>query len=102
MVDNKQEVAKQAYDMLLALKNHIEQSIIHPFVSADYVGEFHSTLKMLERAGIDVSEFRIQDSERQPQTTENQTGGQRFSEEKYVAKIDFLAKIDATMNYLKS
>ena len=107
MVENKQDALARAYVMLSSLRKNIEQ--ITALVPETYMNEFHSVLTKLEGMEIDVSEFRIPDSEINPRVTSIHTltfanspkEGADYSKERYVEKAFILTKMDAIIGYLK-
>ncbi len=105
MATNKQDTLARAYAMLSSLRKNIgsmkEYSILET-----YANEFHAVLDRLEDTGIDVSEFRIQDSLIKPRVRASWIGeGGRseksYSEEKYVERSFILTKIDAILGYFE-
>jgi len=104
MATNKQDILARAYAMLSSLRKNIDQ--ITSGVTETYVREFHTVLDRLEGIEIDVSEFRIPDSEVQPKITSRGRGGNgveriSYSKEKYVEKAYILTKIDAILGYFE-
>ncbi|MBA7692122.1 hypothetical protein ES703_100680 [subsurface metagenome] len=104
MGKNKQDVLVRAYATLSSLRKNIEQ--MGAVVEEKYVHEFHIALDSLEGIGIDVSEFRISDSELKHRDTaaSQYVNGERISpykpsEEKYVDKSFILTKLDAILGY---
>ena len=61
MAENKQDMLIRAYTMFQSLRNTIDQ--IPSNIEEKYVKEFHNVLDRLQAIGIDVTEFRIPDSE---------------------------------------
>jgi len=102
MTENKQDALVRAYTMLSSLRKNIAQI---GAVLEKYVREFHTVLDRLEGIGIDVSEFRIPDSEVQPRVTMTTYGGggaeHSYSKEKYVDKSFILVKLDAILGYFE-
>ncbi len=101
MAENGQGELAQAYAMLLSLRKNIDQMSYN--VLERYVREFHTVLTKLEDIGIDVSEFRIPDSEvtRRIKYSNILSGGEEYTKEKYVYKTYLLTKIDALIGYLE-
>lgn len=107
MATNKQDVLARAYATLSSLRKNIDQ--MTALVPETYLREFHAMLDRLEGIGIDVSEFRIPDSEVKPKVTSvspvNYIGGGgghvSYSKEKYVDKPYILTKIDAILGYFE-
>ena len=108
MATNNQDVLARAYAMLSSLRKNIDQ-MTDSKVPETYVHEFHSVLTKLESIRMDVSEFRIPDSEIAPRVTAIHTltfadtpaGGADFSKEKYVDKSLILTKLDAILGYFE-
>ena len=101
MANEKDEFVR-VYTTLSSLRKNIEQM---GAVEEKYVREFHAVLSRLESIGMDVSEFRIPNSEVQPVLTAQDFGGSSvknsYSEDKYVDKPYFLTKMDAILGYLE-
>lgn len=105
MVENKGDAFARAYVTLQSLRKNIEHI---GGVEEKYVREFHAVLDRLEGIGIDVSEFRIPDSELKHRDTAASmyVGGERISpykpsEEKYVTRQFILTKLDAILGYFE-
>lgn len=101
MAKNNRDVLVRAYAILSALRKNIEQ--LEYNVPEKYVHEFHNVLDKMKGIGIDVSEFRIPDSEIAPRVTSfnRLTGERRCSEEKYVDRPLLLTKLDAILTYFE-
>ena len=107
MAENKQDILIRAYAMLQSLRKNIDQ--IPSNIEEKYAKEFHSALDRLQTIGIDVTEFRIPDSEVQhldisPIRTLTFKGNERakhYSKEKYVEKPLILTKLDAILGYFE-
>ncbi|MBA7663471.1 hypothetical protein ES703_71516 [subsurface metagenome] len=107
MAENKQDILIRAYAMLQSLRKNIDQMV--GSTEEKYVSELHTVLDKLGSIGIDVSEFRIPNSEIAPRVTVIRTltfddspkGGADYSKEKYVDKSFILMKLDAILDYLK-
>jgi len=104
MTKDNQDTLARAYAMLSSLRKNIEQMTTYNVLET-YVREFHTVLDRLEGIGIDVSEFRIPDSEVKPRITGSSVSEGRshksYSEEKYVDKPYLLTKIDAILGYFE-
>jgi hypothetical protein len=102
MVENKQDVLARVYAMLVSLRKNIAEI---GAVEEKYVREFHAVLDRIEGIEIDVSEFRIPDSELQPHITMTRFGSggaeHSYSKEKYVEKAFILTKLDAILGYFE-
>ncbi len=95
---------------LTALRQNTSVDSIREYadLTTSHVNEFHTILSTISSIGIDVSEFFIPDQEVKPTVTPSPvdnatgraTGSATYSEEKYVRKSIFLAKLDAIINYL--
>jgi len=106
MATNKQDALARAYAMLSSLRKNIDQ--MTALVRETYVREFHAEIAKLEEIGLNVSEFRIPDSEVAPRVTTIRTltfsdkpAGPVYSKEKYVDKSFILTKIDALLGYFE-
>lgn len=101
MAENKQDILIRAYAMLQSLRKNID--LIPSNIEEKYVKEFHSALDRLQTIGIDVTEFRISDSEIKPRLWSKNfdTGEKRYSHEKYVDKPLILTKLDAILGYFE-
>ena len=107
MARNKQDALARAYAMLSSLRKNIDK--MGSRVPETYVREFHAVLTKLEDIGIDVSEFRIPDSEITPNIKAIHTitfpstpeGGVEYTNEKYVNKSFILTKLDAVLGYFE-
>ena len=107
MTKNTQDAIIRAYAMLSALRKNIDQITMNS-INETFVSEFHSALEKLTGSGIDVSEFRIPDSELAPVRTSIPWSGvgsesgdnASYSKEKYVKKPYFLMKIDKALSQL--
>lgn len=104
MTDTTRETHRRALAMLSALRKNVDT--IQGAVEEKYVTEFHAALDSLEATGIDVSQFRIPDSEVKPivfrPINTLHFRGQRpsrptYSEESYVDKPLLLTKLDAAI-----
>jgi hypothetical protein len=103
MTKNSQDELARAYATLSSLRKNISQMTSYRGVEEKYINEFHSVLDRLADIGIDVSEFRIPDSEVTPRVVSSNifTDEKTFSEEKYVDKAYFLTKMDAILGYFE-
>ena len=111
MAKNQQDELARAYAMLKSLRSNIGQMATN-LVPETYFREFHTVLDRLEAIKIDVSDFRIQDSEVKPKITSLPTshsrggggGGESYvsnSKEKYVERSFILTKLDAILGYFE-
>ena len=107
MATNNQDALTRAHAMLSSLRKNIDQMTEYN-VTETYVHEFHNVLEKLEGIGIDVSEFRIPDSELKHRDTAASmyVRGERISpyepsEEKYVDRTLILTKLDAILGYFE-
>lgn len=98
-----QDTIARAYSLLSSLRKNIDQPSINEYnsIKSSYVQEYHSALDLLVGIGMDVSHFRIPDSEVQPRVTSTSFSGTTYSEEKYVRKSYFLTKLDAILMYFE-
>ena len=102
MAENKQDIFNRAYTMLLSLRETIAQ--MSSPIPEKYVHEFHTALDKLESIGIDVSEFRIPDSEVKPRTIASAyvNGKKMWSTEVIGVEQSFiLYRLDRTLKYLE-
>ena len=101
MEGDKQDTFARAYARLSSLRKNIGD--IKYGIEEKYVYEYHEILDKLERLEIDVSEFRIQNSEIAPhiKSFNTLTGEKSFSREKYVDKSFILTKLDAILGYFE-
>ena len=105
MTKNKQDKLKRAHAMLSSLQNNIAQ--MGGNVPEKYVHKFHDVLNRLGGIDIDVTEYRVPDSEVKPIIDRPimRVGGEiikHYSEEKYVDKPFILTQLDAILGYLDS
>ncbi|MFC2008317.1 hypothetical protein ACFLT0_01330 [Chloroflexota bacterium] len=102
MVTNNQDVLARAYATLSALRKNTGEITDRNGIKETYVRKFHSVLDRLESIGLDVSEFRIPDSEVKRQITSKHMGGGRsYTDEKYVEQSFLLTKLDAILGYFE-
>ena len=109
MIENKQDELDRAYTMLLSLRENID-SMTTNSIQEKYVHRFHDVLDRLGGIDIDVTEYRVLDSEIAPVRTSipvfsfgtESTGKVSYSKEKYVDKSFILIKLDAILGYLDS
>ncbi len=108
MVENEQDALARAFATLSSLRKHVGEITARYGVRETYVHEFHTVLDKLKGIGIDVSEFRIPDSEVKPGVTSSVSdrsgsGGGHFiyTAEKYVDKAFILTKLDAILGYFE-
>ncbi|MFC2011678.1 hypothetical protein ACFLVU_00980 [Chloroflexota bacterium] len=103
MVEKKQDILARAYTNLSALRKNIGEMTDY-LVPETYVKEFHAVLDRIEGIGIDVSEFRIPDSEVKLRTVASQyVGGRKVwaNEVIGVEKSFILIKLDAILGYFE-
>ena len=99
MADNSQDTLIRAFTTLSSLRKNIDQ--MDYGVQDTYMHEYHTVLDRLENIGMDISEFRIPDSEVKPRVTSISYRGRTYSEEKYVNKPFILTKLDAILGYFE-
>jgi hypothetical protein len=99
MAESNQDRLVRAYATLSSLRKNIGE--IATGVRETYVHEFHRILDKLENIGIDVSEFRIPDSEVKRRVVSVGLQGPNYSGEKYVDKAFILTKLDAILGYFE-
>jgi hypothetical protein len=101
MEKNNEDEILRAYSILKALRENIDQIGSIP---EKYVREYHTVLDKLESSsGINLSEFRIPDSEIQPSLRAFTPGkGAVYSSEKYAARAYMLTKMDALLGYFNT
>lgn len=102
MTKNKEDVLARAFATLSSLRKNIDQRTAYS-VKETYVREFHAVLDKLEGVEIDVTEFRIPDSQVTPRVQIWNYGGGRdsYSKEKYVERVLILTKLDAILGYFE-
>lgn len=109
MTEDKQDELVRAYVTLSSLRKNIGEMEDHNVLET-YVNAFHTVLDKVEGIELEVSEFRIPDSEVKPRVTDvgavNYGGGGggghvTYSEEKYVDKSFILIKLDAILGYFE-
>ena len=103
MTKNKQDALARAYATLSSLRKNIDQMTVYS-VEETYVREFHTALDKLESIGIDISEFRIPDSEVKPRTKASmyERGRKIWSAEDVCVERSFiLTKLDAILGYFE-
>jgi len=100
MAKNSQDELARAYAMLSSLRKNVDK--IYD-VTPEYVNVFHNVLDKLQGIGIDVSEFRIPDSEIKPRAASMNylTGEAHYTQERYVDKAYFLIQLDTVLSYFE-
>ncbi len=108
MVEDKQDALARAFATLSSLRKNIGEMTAYRVLET-YVNEYHTVLDRMKDIGIDVSEFRIPDSEVKPDDSwsyphsRSRAGGGgdqvTYSKEKYVGKSFILMKLDAILGY---
>jgi hypothetical protein len=99
-MEKKQDTYARAYALLSSLRDNINQMKDYS-IEDTYVSEYHAVLDRLESIGVDVSDFRVPDSEVRPRVTAAWEGGQSYSDGKYVKRSFLLVKLDAILGYFK-
>ena len=102
MTKDNQDTLVRAYSKLKSLREHISQ--MSSPIPETYVREYHSVLDKLESIRIDVSEFRIPDSEVKPRTVASQyvEGRKIWSSDVIGAEKSFiLTQLDAILGYFE-
>ena len=101
MATNEQDILARAYAMLSALRKNIEQ--VPSPVPEKYVLEYDKVLNRLEGIGINVTEFRVPDSQviRKLLSINILTGKKKYSEQNYVERPFVLTKLDAILGYFE-
>jgi len=107
MTENAQDIVARAYARLLTLRKNVNQ-VAEYNIEEKYVRECHSVLDRLEDVGIDISEFRILDSEISPIPVSPRVVSPgksshpiHYTKEKYVQKQYVLMKIDSILGYFQ-
>lgn len=102
-MERNQDAIIRAYALLSSLRKNVDQPSIAEYhgITSSYVGEYHKALDLLEEIGMNVSHFRIPDSELQPRLLVSSLSSLSYSEEKYVRKSYFLSKLDAILQYFE-
>lgn len=100
-MEGNQDIIIRAYALISSLRKNVDQPSITEYnsIKSSYVEEYHNALNLLEEIGINVSDFRIPDSELQPTVVVATSRGAKYSKEKYVRKSYFLSKLDAILVY---
>ena len=101
-MNNSQDELIRAYAILKSLRSNISQ-INSAVIKETFVSEFHDALEKLTSIGIDVSEFRIPDSQlARIRDSSIMVAGSSpiiYTKERYVDKTYFLTKMDAVLGY---
>jgi hypothetical protein len=102
MVEDKQDALARAFATLSSLRKNIGEMTTYS-VEETYVREFHTVLDRVEAMGLDISDFRIPDSEVAPNVVSinTLTGERHYSSEKYVKRSFILIKLDAILGYFE-
>ncbi len=107
MAENKQDQLVRAYTTLLALRKNIDSMTTNSILEK-YVHKFHDVLDRLGGLDVDVTEYRVPDSELKHRDTAASmyVEGERItqykpSEEKYVDKPFILTQLDAILGYFE-
>lgn len=99
-MDRQKDAIARAYARLVSLRENMA-AMEKTRVEEKYVREFHDILASIESVGIDISEFRVPDSEVAPIIKMRSAFGDTYSQEKYVDKPFILAKLDAILKYFE-
>jgi len=102
-MEGNEDAIIRAYALLSSLRKNVDQPSIDEYnsIKSSYVEEYHKALSLLEEIGVDVSHFRIPDSELKPRLLMASSQGSTYSEEQYVRKSFFLSKLDAIITYFE-
>ena len=100
MATNNQDVLARAYIMLSSLRKNIAEGTFRFGVGETYIRVFHNELDRLEAIEIDVSEFRIPDSEVYRRVSASSLEGDTYTR-KTVDRAFILTKIDAILGYFE-
>lgn len=89
---------KQAYSLLVALKNNLPNNVT---VDEKYVDQFHTILDVLEKdSGQNLDAFRVPGSElRHRATGKNEFTGVTYTETPEVDRPFLMMKIDAILGF---
>ncbi|MBA7705727.1 hypothetical protein ES703_114563 [subsurface metagenome] len=92
----------RALSSLTGLRQNVSVDSIKEYndLTTSHVDQFHTILEAISSTGIDVSEFFIREREVEPMVAHHSAYPDTYSEEKYVRKSIFLAKLDGIINYL--
>ena len=91
----------RAISLLTALRSATKDAKEYNDLSDSHVSQLHTTLSTISDMDIDITEFRIPDSELKPKALFSIAGNTSYSTEKYVRKSIFLTKLDGIINYLQ-
>ena len=100
MTKNSQDELARAYVMLLSLRKNIAEATFRFGVTETYVREFHDVLDRLKGIGLEVSEFRIPDSQVYRRVSVSSLEGDSYTP-KAVDKAFMLTKLDAILGYFE-
>ena len=104
MEGDKQDKVARAYATLTSLRKNVSE-MREQLIVETYVREYHAVLDRLEGIGIDITEFRVPDSQVKPKITssmwDDSGSHHSYSEEKYVDKPYLLTKIDSILSYFE-
>ena len=96
----KQETYKRAYARLTSLKGNLKDPMVHE----KYVKEYHQILTSLGETGMEITEFKIPDSElKQSWSSMDYISGEvEYNDYKEVEQTYFLYKLDSILASLNS
>ncbi|MFC1948752.1 hypothetical protein ACFLW0_01060 [Chloroflexota bacterium] len=104
--DSGRDRLLRALSQLKALRTSIADPSVNEYsdLTESQVNQFHSVLSSISSAGIEVAEFKIPGTEIQPRLTsiDASDGARGYSDEKYVRKSVFLAKLNGIISYLNT
>jgi len=100
MTKNSQDILARAYAMLSSLRKNIAEGTFRFGVGETYIREFHNVLDRLEGIEIEVSEFRIPDSEVYRRVAISSLEGDTYTP-KTVDRAFILTKLDAVLGYFE-
>ncbi len=90
---------RRAFSTLTSLKQNVLEEGHH--LHERYVTEYHRVVDGLEKQGMDLTEFKIPQSELKPilASYNGLSGESTYSDDNYVQKTFFLMKLDALLGY---
>ncbi len=102
MADARQDALNRAFSLLsaqLAALNEYRYSHVNERWGRDY----HAALDILERAGFDVADFRVNPSDVAPIAEQRgyMTRQIRYSEDRKIDRLLFLSKLQAIVSYFQ-
>ena len=96
----KTDVIMRAYARLKSLKGNLPKTTV---LREKYVDEYSAVVSSLEKAGYELSEFKIPSSEVKPRVTSSNyiTGETTYSDYNTVERCYLLVKLDGLLSYFE-